>query len=229
MRFVTCGRSSPWIVNAHRRSRIGESSISRVCARPGVGVHAFDDRVPAAAVLDDAGRGSRGARARSRSARHVVVDDHVVVVQVRDRPAAVAVQAERERADHVRLEVVHEVPADEPGRVRDLRAQQQPRRLPRAARDDHDPRAHLVRVAVDVEVAHAARGAAARRRAAPARRTTRAGSRSDRCAARCAAARPDRPWRRSGSRRSRRTRSCCTRAGRRTGPSSRPSARGYGL
>ena len=228
MRFVACGRSSPCIVNAHSRSRIVRVEHLARVRDAGRGVDALHDRAARRRRARRCRRGSRGDRARVANARHVVVDDHVVVVQVRDRAAAVAVQAERERADHERLEVVHEVAADEVGRVGDLGAQQQPRRLPRAARDDHDARAHLVRVAVDVEVAHAARAACPTGRAAPARRRTRRGSRSARCAARCAAARPDRPSRRSGSRRTRRTRSCCTRAGRRTGPSSRRSARGTG-
>ena len=99
--------------------------------------HRLDDRAAAAAVLDDA-RPEVGEAVLLRERAHVVVDDHVVVVQVRHRAAAVPVQPERERADHERLEVVHEIAADEIGRVRDLRAQQQARRLPRAARDDDD-------------------------------------------------------------------------------------------
>ena len=87
-----------------------------------------------------------------------------------------------------------------PDEFADLGAQQQPRCLPRAARDDHDPRAHLVRVAVERRDSARRARVRRRRRAARARRRTRAGSRSDRCAARCAAARPDRPWPRSGSR-----------------------------
>ena len=224
---MTCGRSSPWIVNAHRRSRIGDSSISRVCARPGsVYMPSMIGWPPPPCSTMPGAEVGEPVLLRVRAA--LVVDDHVIVVQVRDRTAAVTVQAERERADHVGLEVVHEVAADEIRRVRDLRAQQEPRRLPRAARDDHDarasPRARCRRRRGSARRVPCARS----RRAARARRTTRAGSRSGRCAARCAAARPGRPWRRSGSRRSRRTRSCCTRAGRRREPSSRPSARGTG-
>ena len=56
-----------------------------------------------------------------------------------------AVQPERERADHERLEVVHEVAADEARRVAELGAQQQARRLERAAREHHVAGGHLVR------------------------------------------------------------------------------------
>ena len=120
-------------------------------------------------------------------ARRVVVDDHVVVVQVRDRAAAVAVQAERERADHERLEVVHEVAADEPRRVRRSpsaaagaasrtrrpRATTYARRAPRARRRRRRGSARRV-----------ARAAGARRAATSVDVATRAGSRSDRSAAR---------------------------------------------
>ena len=127
---------------------------------PGLGVHAFDDRVAAAAVFDDAGA-EVGEPVLLRVRAALVVDDHVVVVQVRHRAAAVAVQSERERADHVGLEVVHQVPADKTRRVRDP-----PSAAAAAASPTRPPAtittrgAHFVRVAVGVEVAHAACGAA---------------------------------------------------------------------
>jgi hypothetical protein len=46
-----------------------------------------------------------GKPVRLRMGAHVGVDEHVIVVQVRDRASAVRVKPERERADHERLEV----------------------------------------------------------------------------------------------------------------------------
>ena len=120
-----------------------------------LGVHALDHGMATAAVLHNAGP-EVGESVRLRAGAALRVDDHVVVVQVRDRTAAVAVEPERERADHVRLEVVHEVAADEARRVRDLGSQQEARGLPRTARDHDDARAHLLRVPLGIEVAHAA-------------------------------------------------------------------------
>ena len=229
MRFVTCGRSSPCIGErpqpvAHRRVE----HLARV-REPGRGVDALHDRAARRRRARRCRRGSRGARARFAKARLVVVDDHVVVVQVRDRTAAVAVQAERERADHERLEVVHEVAADEARRVARSRsaaaAAASPTRRPRRSRRARSPRARCRR----------RRGSARRARCVPvgveqhaldvrlgpdlaAAGAQRVAQRRDRIALGVDRAAEER----------RRTRSCCTRAGRRRAPSSRRSARGTG-
>ena len=75
---------------------------------------------------------------------------------MRDVAALVRVQAEREVTEDDRLDVEHQVAADEVGRVADLAAQQQARRLERAAGDDDGTRADLVRLRVGVEVTHTA-------------------------------------------------------------------------
>jgi hypothetical protein len=76
--------------------------------------HCLDDRAAATAVLDDSGP-EVGESVRLCVRSHVGVDQHVVVVQVRDRASSVRVQPEWERADHERLEVIHEVATDEIG------------------------------------------------------------------------------------------------------------------
>jgi hypothetical protein len=79
-------------------------------------VDPLHDRVAAATVLDDAAAEVRKIMVtRERAA--VVVDDHVIVVQVGDRASAVRVQAERERTDDERLEVEHQMAADELRRI----------------------------------------------------------------------------------------------------------------
>ena len=74
--------------------------------------------------------------AAGRGPLRVVADDEVVVGAV-TAPAPLAVQPEREGADRERLEVVHEVAADEVGRVAEALAQQQPRRLEGAGGEHH--------------------------------------------------------------------------------------------
>src|SRR4051794_4083328 len=93
----------------------------------------------------------------SRECARVGIDDHVVVVQMRHGPTAVTVEAERESPDHEGLKVVHEIPAHETGRVRDLRAQEEARRFPRPARNHDYPRAEIVRHAVDIAIPHTPR------------------------------------------------------------------------
>ena len=132
MRLVAWGRSSPCIVNAAMRSRIGESSISRVCISPGGRWIASMIGCAGAAVLDDAAAEVREARRRVAAAARRSSGTIGSSMQVGDRPAAVRVQPEREDAEHERLEVVHEVAADDVG-VADPGAQQQARRLERAA------------------------------------------------------------------------------------------------
>ncbi len=65
-----------------------------------------------------------------------------------------AVQAEREHAEHEGLEVEHEVPADDVG-VAEAAAQKQPGCLERPTGEDHVPGRHLVPDEVGVEVADA--------------------------------------------------------------------------
>ena len=96
----------------------------------------------------------------TRGVRGLGVGDDRVVHEMGDGPTPVRVQPEREDAEHVRLEVVHEEAADDVG-VADAGPQQQPRGLERASPEDHVPGRHLPRRAVGVEVSHAARLASA--------------------------------------------------------------------
>ena len=171
-----------------------------------------------------------GRSAAPRRGHRVRVGDHEVVVQVGHAASPFAVQREREDADRERLEVVHEVAADESGRVADVGPQQQPRRLERAGGEHDVCSPHLARdvAAGDVEVADARWPAVRPRRARSPSRTTRAAPRTAPSAAPAEATRSGRPWRGWRSRSRRRTRSCCTQDGRRTAPSSRRSGRGTG-
>ena len=117
-------------------------------------VHRFHDRQRCAAVLDDAAADVGEARV-ARCGLCFVVGNDRVVHEVRDRAAAVRVEPEREDAEHVRLQVVHEEAPDDVG-VADTRAQQQARRLERATGDDDVPGADLAGVAVGADRSHAA-------------------------------------------------------------------------
>ncbi len=152
------------------RSRIADSSISRV-REAGRCEHRLDDRAATPTVLDDA-RTEVGKVVLLGEGAHVVVDEHVVVVQVRHRAAAMTVQAVREGADDERLEVVHEVAPDQTRGVRDIRTEQQAWRLPRAGADDDRAGGDFVRVPVGVEIADAACRAGPSCRAGSARRST---------------------------------------------------------
>ena len=77
-----------------------------------------------------------GSPAACAACRGRGVADDGIVHEVGDVAALVRVQAEREVAEDDRLDVEHQVAADEVGRVADLAAQEQARRLERAARDD---------------------------------------------------------------------------------------------
>ena len=115
------------------------------------------------AVLDDPARMNGSPASRGGERRGVGHDR--IVHQVRDRPAAVAVQPVREDAEHERLEVVLQEAADDVG-VAELGPQQQARRLERARGEDHVVGRDLVLDELVVEVPHAARAAGRTRRAA---------------------------------------------------------------
>ena len=116
-------------------------------------VHPLHHGMPGRAVLDDPTAEVGETGIVRRGPRRVVGDDRVVH-QVRHRAAPVAVEAEREHAEHEGLEVEHEVAADDVG-VAEARSQEQPWRLERAAGEDHVPGRHLVLDEVGVEVSDA--------------------------------------------------------------------------
>ena len=100
------GRSSPCIVNAAIRSRIGESSIAAGVAPAGRGVDAPPCTGCPAAPCSTIPPRRNGRPASRAAATRVGVRDDRVVHQVRDGATAVAVQPVREDAEHERLEVV---------------------------------------------------------------------------------------------------------------------------
>ena len=87
---------------------------------------------PPCSTIPPRNHGSPASRAAAMRRR---VGDDRIVHQMGHRAAAVRVQPEREDAERERLEVVHEVAADDVG-VADPRAQQQARRLERARAED---------------------------------------------------------------------------------------------
>ena len=97
----------------------GRVAHRTVVLRPRRIRHRLHQRRSAAAVLDGAAADPRQAGVAGRGHRSRV-RDHEVVVQVGDAASPFAVHREREDADGERLEVVHEVAPDEPGRVADV-------------------------------------------------------------------------------------------------------------
>ena len=96
-----------------------------------LGLH---DGQAAAAVLDEATPDPRQPRRRRRLPRCVVAHDHVVV-HMGDRPAPLAVGPIGHGAGGDRLEVGHQIAADE--RVVELGQEQEPRCLDSTGGDDH--------------------------------------------------------------------------------------------
>ena len=134
MRFVSWGRSSPCIVNTHRRRRSALSSHGAgVLLAGGIGA-GFVDRPGTGAVLHDASAQPRQPGFGGRRAQLGSVD-HQVVVQVGDAAAAFTPSGLGEDADGERLEVVREVATD--GVTAEGVAEQQARRL-EGARGQHD-------------------------------------------------------------------------------------------
>jgi len=84
-------------------------------------------------MLHQAAADPRQSR-RARGVQGVIVDEHAVVVEVGDRPTHVGMQTLRHDPDVHRLEMHHEMAADE--RVLDPRQQKQTRRLDGSAGDD---------------------------------------------------------------------------------------------
>ena len=137
----------------------------RVHHRPGVPlpgrrVGAFHDRVPGRAVLDDPAPDEREPRLARGGERSIVGHDRIVH-EVGDGPAPVAVEPVREDAEHVGLEVVHQIATDDV-RVAELGAQQESRGFERAGREHDVARRHFVRDEIVVEVPHPTRPAARR-------------------------------------------------------------------
>ena len=103
--------SSPCMQNPRSRSRIGDSRIMILCCGP-------QGYCLASAIMWDGLQCStrppliHGRPAARRPLRARVVNQDVVVVNVRDGPADVPVDPERHDPEHERLHVKHDVPAD---------------------------------------------------------------------------------------------------------------------
>ena len=155
---------------------------------------------------------NQGSPAPSAASRERVVLHHGVVVHVGDGPALVGVQAQvREVADDDGLEVHHQVAAE--GRVLQTGEQEDARRLDGTAGHDDELGVHRARGAVRPDELDAGGRAALCDDPAHVGLGHQLGPAGGHGPG--AAAPPDRPWRGSGSRRTRSSRSCCRPAGRR--------------